>query len=85
MFKSIYTKIITGIQKSLGKGSIKDFAKILDFRNIKFSVKIRDIHKIEKRNSIDCSVLIMKIRRNIKSMYQTNVEEKHAELFLGER
>ena len=49
MFQSIYTKIIRGIQKSLGKGSSKDFAKILDFRNIKFSVKIRDIHKIEKK------------------------------------
>ena len=25
----------------------KDFAKILDFKDIKFPVKIRDIHKIE--------------------------------------
>ena len=33
----------------------KDFAKRLDFKDIKFPV-IRDIHKIEKKNSIDISV-----------------------------
>ena len=27
----------------------KDFAKRLDFKDIKFPVKIRDIHKIEKK------------------------------------
>ena len=27
----------------------KDFAKKLDFKDIKFPVKIRDIHKIEKK------------------------------------
>ena len=30
----------------------KDFAKRLDFKNIKFPVNIRDMHKIEKKNSI---------------------------------
>ena len=34
----------------------KDFAKRLDFKDIKFPVKIRDIHKIEKGNSISISV-----------------------------
>ena len=34
----------------------KDFAKKLDFKDIIFSVKVRDIHKIEKRNSINISV-----------------------------
>ena len=33
----------------------KDFAKKLDFKNIKFSVKIRDVHKIENKNSTDIS------------------------------
>ena len=28
----------------------KDFAKRLDFKDIKFPVKPRDIHKIEKNN-----------------------------------
>ena len=34
----------------------RDFAKRFDFKNIKFSVKIRDIKKIEKKNSIDINV-----------------------------
>ena len=34
----------------------KEFAKKFDFKNIKFPVKIRDFHKIEKKNSIDISV-----------------------------
>ena len=33
----------------------KDFAKKLDFKDIMFSVKVRDIHKIEKRNSTNIS------------------------------
>ena len=34
----------------------KDFAKKLDFKDINFPVKIRDLHKIEKMNSIGISV-----------------------------
>ena len=34
----------------------KDFAKKLDFKDIKFPVKISDIHKIEKKNSININV-----------------------------
>ena len=33
----------------------KDFDKTLDFKDIKFPVKIKDIHKIEKNNSIGIS------------------------------
>ena len=50
----------------------KDFAKKLDFKDIKFPVKNRDIHKIEKKNSIENS-----IRKNIQFMYQKNVVRKH--------
>ena len=124
MFKSVYTTIITNIQRSLGKGSgliidsvidhtisiskynplagssyiklhkelhhpkkgliniqntddnecfkwclvrylnpadnhpvvKKDFAKRLDFKDIKFLVKAREIHKIKKMNSIGISI-----------------------------
>ena len=35
----------------------KNFAKRLDFKEIKFLVKIRDIHKIEKKNSTGISVV----------------------------
>ena len=34
----------------------KDFAKRLDFKGMKFPVKTKDIHKIEKKNSIGVSV-----------------------------
>ena len=34
----------------------KEFAEEFDFKDIKFSVKIRDIHKIEKKNSIGISI-----------------------------
>ena len=34
----------------------KYFGKNLDFKYIKFSVKVSDIHKIEKQNSIGISV-----------------------------
>ena len=34
----------------------KDFAKRLDFKDIKFLVKIRDIHKIEKNSFISFNV-----------------------------
>ena len=34
----------------------KDFAKRLDFKKMKFPVKTKDIHKIEKKNSIGVSV-----------------------------
>ena len=54
----------------------KDFAKKLDFKDIKFPVEIRDILKIEKKNSIGISVLVMKIKKNIQSMYQKNVMKK---------
>ena len=37
----------------------KDFAKRLDFKDIKFSVRIRDIHKIKKRSTSVLAFLVM--------------------------
>ena len=54
----------------------KDFARVLDFKDIRFPVKIRDIYKIEKTNSIALAFLVMKIRKNIQSMYQKNTVKK---------
>ena len=49
----------------------KDFAKRLDFKGIKFPVKLRDIHKIEKKKILLGLVfLAMKIKKNIQSMYR---------------
>ena len=54
----------------------KDFAKQLDFKYTKFPVKITDTHKIEKKNSIGISFLVMKIKKSIQSMYQKMVWRK---------
>ena len=54
----------------------KDFTRALDFKDIRFPVKIRDIYKIEKTNSIALAFLVMKIRKNIQSMYQKNTVKK---------
>ena len=51
----------------------KDFAARLDFIDKKFPVKIRGIHKIEKKKKIILSTfvfLVMKIRQIDQSMYQ---------------
>ena len=44
--------------------------KKLDFKDIKFPVKIRDIDKIEKRTQLALLFLVMKIRKNIQSLCQ---------------
>ena len=43
----------------------RDFAKKLDFKDIKFPVKVRDIYKIEKKITSELVFLVMKIRENI--------------------
>ena len=66
----------------------KDLAKKLDFKDITFPVKIRDIHKIKKHNFITVSVLIVKIRKNTQSMYKKTVAKKKNTLLyfiLGEK
>ena len=44
----------------------KDFAKKLDFKDIKFPVKIGNIHKIEKRIPSGLVLLAMKTKKNIQ-------------------
>ena len=56
---------------------IKTLPKSLIFKDIKLPVKIRHIHKIEKKNSTSIDVFGMKIRKNIQSMYQKNVVKKN--------
>ena len=55
----------------------KNFAKRLDFKYIKVSVKIRDIYRIEKKNSIVISVFADNKKKNIQSMYQKNIVKKN--------
>ena len=87
MFQSIYTPIISNIQNSLGKGSgwnykriikaAKYFAKRVDFKDIKFPVKTRDIHKIENKNPLASAFLVMALRKNIQFMYHKNYVKKN--------
>ena len=55
----------------------KDFAKKLSFKDINFPVKVRDIHKIAKRILSPLVFLVMKITKNIQSMYKITLAEKH--------
>ena len=63
----------------------KDFAKRLDFQDIQFPVNIRDIHKIKKRIPSALALLVMKIRKNVQSMYQKNVARKTCWLIIDRR
>ena len=58
--------------------SDKDFPKkiSLDFKKLKVPVKVRDIHKNEKKNYIGISVLVMKIKKNIEFLYQKMLSRK---------
>ena len=63
--------------------SDKDFAKRLGLKDIKFTVKIRDGHKIEKKNSIGISVTGYENKEK-HSIYVSKkcCEDKHVDLLL---
>ena len=48
----------------------KNLGKKLDFKDITFPFKIRDIHKIEKKNQSALGFLVMKIKKNIQFINQ---------------
>ena len=58
----------------------KDFATTLDFKDINFPVKIRDIHKIEKKNSIGISVFDFENEEKYPIYVSKCCEEKHVDL-----
>ena len=65
----------------------KYFAKRLDFKDIKFQVKVTDTKKKKKKKRIPLALafLIMKIRSNTQhttSMYQKKTWKKHVHLSL---
>ena len=63
----------------------KDFAKRLDFKVIKFPPKIRDICKIEKKNSIGISIFGYKKKEKYPIYVSTQCcEEKHVDLLIGD-
>ena len=61
----------------------KDFAKALDFKDVKFPVNIRDIHKIEKNNSISISVFGYENKeKHPIYVSKTFCEDKHVDMLL---
>ena len=60
----------------------KDFAKRLDFKDIKFPVKIIDIHKMKRKNSIDISVFGYENKGKCPIYVSKECEEKHVDLLL---
>ena len=61
----------------------KDFAKNLDFKDIKFLVKVRDTHKIEKKNYIGISVFGYESKEKCPIyVSKTCCEEKYVDLLL---
>ena len=62
--------------KRITKANI-DFAKKLYFKDVKFPVKVRDINKIEKKNSIGITVFGYENKENTQCTYQKNVVKKN--------
>ena len=61
----------------------KDLAKMLDFVDISFAVKIRDIHKIKNKNSISISVFAYENKEKYPIyVSKKSCEEKHVDLLL---
>ena len=63
----------------------KYFAKKLDFKYINFPVKVRDLHKFEKNNSIDISVFgYENEEKHPIYVLKKCCKEKHVDLLLIE-
>ena len=54
----------------------KNFASKLCFKVIKFPFKIRDIHKIKKKNALALALLATNKKKDIQSMYQKKKKKK---------
>ena len=78
----IYLKPVNHHPARIAKAD-KDFAIKRDFKDIRFTVKIKDIHKIEKKNSIGISVFGYENEEN-HPIYVSKkcCEEKHVDLLL---
>ena len=61
----------------------KDFAKRLDFKDMKFPVKIRGIHKIEKKKKKSIGIIVFGFENKVKyPIYVSKnfCEELHVDL-----
>ena len=64
----------------------KAFSKSVGFKNIKFPVKIRDTHKIEKQNCIDINVFGYENKEKYPIYVSQNPFKRHVDLlFMAEK
>ena len=62
---NVLNGVLNGVHLARVTKVDKDFSKTLDFKDmISFLVKIRDIHKIENKNSMGISVFGYKNKKN---------------------
>ena len=71
---------ISRIDKNI---AIKDFARKLDFKNIRFCLKIRDIHKTEKKNCINISAFGYENKEKFPVYVSKKTFERYVELLLS--
>ena len=63
----------------------KDFAERLDFKDLNIPVKIREMHKKVKKDSIGISVFGYEYKENIKFMYQKTLWRKPSWFFVNRK
>ena len=63
----------------------KDFARKLEFKDIRFPVKIRDIHKIEKENYISINVFGYENRAKFSIYVSKNTFKKKSQFIIERR
>ena len=61
---------------------LQRFCKKLDFKDIKFIVNVRDIHKTEKNNSIGISVFGYENKKKYPICVSNNTFKRHIDLLL---
>ena len=61
---------------------LQRFCKKLDFKDVKFIVKVRDIHKIEKNNYIGISVFGYENKEKYRIYVSNNTLKRNIDLLL---
>ena len=59
----------------------KHFARKLEFKDMKFPVKIRDIHKVEKNVVSALVFLVVRIKKNCQAKFFKKILLKHMSIY----
>ena len=84
----LFSDLLTSCRSSSSKNwkADKDFARKLNFEDLKFPVKIRDIHKVEKKNAIIISVFDFENKEKYPIyVLKKCCQEKRVDLLLKEQ